>query len=293
MGTESLRAQTMPHHNAPMNAVESVRNHWPEYLMEAGEIALYMFLVCTFATFLLHPISPVGHFVHNAILRRSLMGLFVGTTVVVIIMTPWSQQSGGHFNPSITLAFYWLGKLAFWDALFYVVAQFIGAGVGVGVAAFVLRGAPRIPSVRYAVTAPGIFGDVGAFAGEVIISFILMTVILLASNRQPLARYTPYLVGALYASFITFESPLSGMSMNPARTFGSAIGASYWQAFWIYLIAPTLGMFAGARLFLWVRRGIGPYCAKLHHDNDKRCIFRHGYRPRESMFLARSRREEG
>lgn len=69
-----------------------------------------------------------------------------------------------------------------------------------------------------------------------------MTTILFVSNRETLARYTPYFVGALYATFITFETPLSGMSMNPARTFGSAIHASYWHALWIYFIAPTLGM---------------------------------------------------
>ena len=91
--------------------------------------------------------------------------------VVAIIMTPWSKQSGGHFNPSITMTFYWLGKLKFWDALFYVAAHFIGAAAGVRIAAHVLRDAPGIPSVRYAVTVPGIFGNAGAFVGEVVISF--------------------------------------------------------------------------------------------------------------------------
>jgi aquaporin Z len=101
---------------------------------------------------------------------------------------------------------------------------------------------------------------------------------LFATNREALARYTPYFVGALYATYITFEMPLSGMSMNPARTFGSAIHAGYWHALWIYFIAPTLGMLAAAQVFLWVRGGVGPYCAKLHHANNKRCIFHHGYR---------------
>ena len=109
------------------------------------------------------------------------------------------------------------------------------------------------------------------------ISFILITAILFASNRESLARYTtyytPYVVGSLYAAFITFETPLSGMSMNPARTFGSALRAGYWQAIWIYFIAPTMGMVLGAEIFLWVCGGIPLYCAKLHHDNDKRCIF--------------------
>lgn len=262
--------------NAPLNALKTLRSHWPEYLMETGEIASYMFLVCAFATLLQHPISPL-HFFHSGFLRRAVMGLLVGSAVVAIILTPWGKQSGGHFNPAITLTFYRLGKLAFWDALFYVTAQFLGATGGVGLATYVLRGAPGTPFVRYAVTAPGKFGNSWAFLGELAISFVLMTAILVASNRRGLTRYTPYLVGALYATFITFESPLSGMSMNPARTFGSAFFAHYWPAYWLYLIAPTLGMFAGAEVFLWARGGIGSYCAKLDHDNEKRCIFLHGY----------------
>lgn len=90
-----------------------------------------------------------------------------------------------------------------------------------------------------------------------------------------LARYTPYFVGALIAVYITFEAPLSGMSTNPARTFGPAFHAGYWHAMWIYFLAPTLGMLAAADVFLRVRGGTPPYCAKLHHDNDKRCIFHH------------------
>ena len=65
------------------------------------------------------------------------------------------------------------------------------------------------------------------------------------------------------------------MSTNPARTFGPAFFASYWHALWIYFIAPPLGMLAGAEVFLAARGHKGPYCAKLHHHNNKRCIFRH------------------
>ena len=250
--------------------------------MEAGELGLYMFLVCMFTTLLQHPTSPVRHLVPTAIVRRAIMGLLVGSTVVAIILTPWGKQSGGHFNPAITLTFYRLGKVEFWDTLFYVTAQFTGAAGGVAIAAYVLRGSTADAAVRYAVTAPGIFGNAGALAGEVSISFILMTAILFASNHEALARYTAYVVGVLYATFITFETPLSGMSMNPARTFGSAFRTGYWQAIWVYFIAPTLGMLAGAEIFLWVRGGIPPYCAKLNHDNDKRCIFQHRVRRHES-----------
>jgi aquaporin Z len=257
------------------NALHSFRLHWPEYVMEATELALYMFFVCAFATLLQHPSSPVRHYVGTGLLRRALLGLAMGATVVGIISTPWGKRSGGHFNPAVTLGFYRLGKLSAWDALFYIVAQFSGASAGVVVAVHLLRGAPENDAVRYAVTTPGAYGIGAAFIAELTISFLLMGGILFVSSREILARYTPYFVGFLYAAFITFESPLSGMSMNPARTFGSAINAGYWHALWIYFVAPTLGMVAAVEIFLRARGNTAPCCAKLHHGNEKRCVFPH------------------
>ena len=70
------------------------------------------------------------------------MGVAVGTAVFAIAVSPWGKQSGCHFNPAITLAFYRLRKVDFWDALFYGAAQFFGAASGVAIANFILRGAP-------------------------------------------------------------------------------------------------------------------------------------------------------
>jgi aquaporin Z len=264
------------------NALGTLGLHWPEYLMEAGELGLYMFFACAFATLLQHTASPVRHFISSSLARRALYGLAIGSTVIGIVMTPWGKQSGGHFNPAITFTFYRLGKVQLWDALFYAAAQFSGATCGVAIATYVLRGAPENSAVRYAVTVPGLYGNAGAFIGELTISFVLMIMILFVTNGKKLARYTPYFVGALYAIYIAFETPLSGMSMNPARTFGSAFRAGYWHAIWIYFIAPTLGMFCAAEVFLWVRGGAPPYCAKLHHANNKRCIFHHAQQ--EALF---------
>jgi aquaporin Z len=267
--------QVAPRFPGPLGAWVSFRLHWPECLMEAGELALFMFFVCAFSSVLQHPASPVGHLLASGIVRRALYGVAIGITVIAIIMTPWGKQSGGHFNPAMTFAFYRLGNIAFWDAMFYAAGQFIGAICGVAVARYVLLGALENQAVHYAVTAPGVYGRAVAFVAELTISFILMITVLLVSSRTTLARYTPCFVGALYATFITFETPLSGMSMNPARTFGSALHAGYWHALWIYFFAPTLGMLIAAEVFLRARGGVGPYCAKLHHDNDKRCIFQH------------------
>jgi aquaporin Z len=258
-----------------LGVAASLRLHWPEYLMEAGEMSFFVFCICSFATLLQHPASPVRHLFISGIVRRALMGLAIGATVMALIMSPWGKQSGGHINPAMTFAFYRLGKLYPWDVLFYGVAQFCGATIGVALATFFMRGAPGDGTVRYAVTAPGVYGVGVAFAAELAISFILMMTVLLVTNHERLARYTPYFVGSLYAVNITFETPLSGMSMNPARTFGPAAYGGYWHTLWIYLIAPTVGMLAAAEMFLRMRRGVAPYCAKLHHANDERCIFHH------------------
>jgi len=244
--------------------------------MELTEVELYLFFTCIFATLLQHPASPIRHLLSNSIVRRAVFGTSVGATVVAILLSPWGKQSGGHLNPAISFTFYRLGKVEFWDAIFYGVAQFAGATAGVVIASSLLLGAPGSPEIRYAATLPGMYGAGVAFIAEVAISFVLMSTVLFASNHTVLSHYTPYFVGTLYAIFITLETPLSGMSMNPARTFGSAFRGRYWHALWIYFAAPTLGMLVAAELFLWVGGGIGPYCAKLHHANDKRCIFRHG-----------------
>jgi aquaporin Z len=258
-----------------LSAISSLRRHWPEYLMEVGELGWYLFVACVVATLLQHPASIVRQFVSSSLARRGLMGLAMGATAIAVVMSPWGKRSGGHFNPAITFTFYRLGKVEFWDAWLYVIAQFLGAIGGVALARYVLRGALDNHAVRYAVTVPGVYGSTVAFLAELAISFILMITVLFATNHKRLAPYTAYFVGILIATYFTFEAPLSGMSTNPARTFGSALHANYWHALWIYFIAPSMGMLAAGEVFLRVRRGAAPYCAKLHHANSKRCIFHH------------------
>ena len=93
-------------------------------------------------------------------------------------------------------------------------------------------------------------------------------------------RFTGVIAGALVATFITLEAPLSGMSMNPARTFGSALPGRVWDALWIYFTAPPLGMLLASELYVRTRGAGAVICAKFHHHNNKRCIFNCGYAAR-------------
>jgi len=261
---------------------DALRRHWPEYLMEAAGLGLFMISACAFATLLQHPASPVRQSLGDPFVRRMLMGAAMGSTAVGIIYSPWGQRSGAHINPSVTLTFWTLGKVAAPDALFYMMAQLAGAVGGMAVAITLFGAALADPNIMHVATRPGPGGAGPAFAAEAAISFLLMMVVLATSNVMKLARYTGMFAGLCVALFITFEDPFSGMSMNPARTFGSAWAAGDYSNLWIYLAAPTLGMLAAAALFSTLRRVAPVRCAKLNHVNDKRCIFRCGFMAAES-----------
>jgi aquaporin Z len=253
--------------------LDALKKHWPEYLMEAAELGLFMISACGFGVLLEHPGSPVQQALPNPFMRRILMGLAMGLTAISIVYSPWGKQSGAHFNPSVTLTFWRLGKVTRHDAIFYIIAQFAGGIAGVLLSAAVLGNLLANPAVNYVATVPGSNGSLVAFIAEVVITFILMTVILYISNDPRIASLTGICAGALVATYITFEAPLSGMSMNPARTFGSALPAQVWTAVWIYFTAPLLGMLAAAQVYVTMKSSAAVACAKFHHQNSKRCIF--------------------
>jgi len=255
--------------------MEALSRHWPEYLMEAAGLGLFMISACCWAALLRQPASPLHRAVGDPTQRRTLMGIAMGATAIAIIYSPWGKQSGAHLNPAVTLTFARLGKVPPVDALFYVAAQFLGGAVGVLVSAAVLGAVIAHPSVNYVVTAPGGGGPLAAFLAELAISFVLMLTVLAASSHPTFGRYTGLCAGALVALYILVEAPVSGMSMNPARTVASALPARSWNAAWIYLLAPPLGMLLAAQTFLGVTQRQAQHCAKLHHDNDRRCIFCH------------------
>jgi aquaporin Z len=252
--------------------LKTFSEHWPEYLIEAAGLGFFMISACAFGVLLFHPRSPVVAAIPDATLRRVLMGAAMGATAIAIIYSPWGKRSGAHINPATTLTFFRLGKVKGWDAFFYAAAQFVGGVAGTLVAVALLRPAVGVPEVNYVVTR-GEYGAGVALAAEVFITFLLMTVVLNAANSPRLSRWTGLFAGALVATYISVEQPLSGMSMNPARTFSSAFAARMWTELWVYFTAPPLGMLAAAELYRRTRGLSRVYCAKYHHRNTQRCIF--------------------
>ena len=91
--------------------------------------------------------------------------------------------------------------------------------------------------------------------------------------RHKLNKWTELCAGLLVATYITLEAPISGMSMNPARSLASAVPARHWADLWIYFTAPLIGMLSAAEVHLRVRRAPQVGCTELHHENSQRCIF--------------------
>lgn len=245
--------------------------------MEGALLGMFMISACVFGVLLNHPGSALVQQIDDAFLRRVIGGMAMGATAVALILSPMGKRSGAHFNPAVTIAYLTLGKIAWRDAMFYAIAQFAGGVLGVYIAGLIIGPPMRHSAVDWVVTVPAGGQVAQAFAAEFLISGLLLSTVLAVSNYRPLARFTPFVAGGLVALFIIFESPISGMSMNPARTFGSGFAADEYTALWIYFTAPPLAMVAAAQFYRWICGARAVFCAKLHHDNRQRCIFRCRY----------------
>jgi aquaporin Z len=251
----------------------ALKHNWPLYACEATELALFMLSACAFTIFLFDPSWPASHWFPSAVIRRALMGIAMGITAVLIIQSPMGKRSGAHFNPAITLTYFRLGKIKLWDAVFYVFFQFIGAVLGVAVAATIFGNSLSKPAVNYVITVPGRYGTAAAFFTELFMASVLMTLVLLLSNRVHLATYVSYVVGGVIVFCVFVFAPVSGFSINPARTTGSAFFAGVWTAGWLYFVAPLLGMFSAAEIYVRINGRDRVLCAKLHPDPAFPCPF--------------------
>ncbi len=249
--------------------VKYLRSHWPEYLIEAACLGCFMMSANLFATLFGYPDSPA--YIETSGFRRLCGGVAMGLTAICIIYSPWGQRSGAQMNPALTLTFLRLGKIKTADAFFYISAQFLGGLAGVFISGMFLGRLISHPSVNHVVTTPGPSGPFAAFVAELLISCGMMLMVLTATNSRRFARFTGLFAGLLVALYITFESPISGMSMNPARTTASALASGIWTSAWIYLTAPIAGMLLAAEIYS--RFKIALACPKYFHGTRQPCIF--------------------
>ncbi len=222
--------------------------HWKRYLAEAVGLGLFMLMACLCVVWLEHPQSRGLAAFPDPRVRRILMGLAMGAIAMINVYSPWGKLSGAHINPAVTLTFAALGRIEWAHVPFYVLAQTAGGTAGVALAWALTGDLLADPHTAFAVTVPGPDGVGVAFVAEVLISAGMMTMALLVSGSR-FRAWTGVGAGVLVALYIVVEAPVSGMSMNPARTIASACLAGDYRSLWVYFVAPFLGMgLAGAVL---------------------------------------------
>jgi aquaporin Z len=241
--------------------------------MEAAELATLMVCICSAGTLFYSGNSPLAKLGLPWSVRAAMMGVSVAGATFAIIKSPLGRRSGAHFNPALTLAYFSLRRIHHWDALGYVIAQFGGGIAGVSLAHKLLGTSLSDVPVRFVVTTPGRNGEVLAYLAELVTSFTLMGVVLIASNHRKLAKISPLFVALVTVFSYLASASIAGYSVNPARSISSALFAHVWWGIWIYLVAPSLGMVAAAFVYQGVAGRDRIYCAKVFHDCRTTCPF--------------------
>lgn len=222
--------------------------NWKSYFIEAWALGMFMISASGFVILFEHPAFHVNTLITSAIVRRMCIGAAMGITAILLIYSKWGKQSGAHMNPAVTIANYSLKRISLNDAVGYIFFQIAGASAAMLLLSYFFKNYLSHPSVNYIVTQPGKAGILVATIAEFLMSFIMFLIVMIVSNSR-FAKYTGYFAGALVFIFISVEAPLSGMSINTARSFGSAIAAGSWDSFWLYIISPVAGMQLSAFLF--------------------------------------------
>lgn len=232
----------------------SFRKNWPHYLQEALGLGIFMISACFFGALLWGNDASFHFTIQNETTRNIITGILMGATALFIFYSPFTAPSGSHINPAVTITFLRLNKICPWDAMFYVIFQFIGGTLSVYIMALLMGNVLTEPPVNYAVTAPGKAGVLPAALTEFVIANIMMAMVLFTSGNNKLKNYTRIIAGCFVCMYVIFAGPVSGFGMNPARSFASAFPAHNYTAFWIYMIVPFAGMLTASELYLFIEK---------------------------------------
>jgi aquaporin NIP len=168
--------------------------------------------------------------------------------VIMVMIYAVGHISGAHFNPAVTFAFALSRHFPWARALGYWAAQILGALT----AAAVLRGSLG-NLAHVGATLPG--GSQGqSFLWELVLSFFLMFVIMaVATDTRAVGEAAAIAIGGTVGLDAMFGGPISGASMNPARSIGPALVGGDLHALWLYILAPLTGAALGALIYQFVR----------------------------------------
>jgi aquaporin Z len=252
--------------------------NWPEYAAEACGTGFNVFVGLSAGVLNFSPDFPMAHLLPSPSLRLLLTGLIFAGSGSLFAISPLGKLSGAHINPSVSLAFFARGKMHRGDLAGYLIGQFLGGLLG----AWLLIGiwGAHAADIHYGITAPGEGYPIWfVFLSEVGMTFALVFAIFIFLSEKRLMRWTPLMTWFLVAILVWVGAPISGTSLNPARSFGPSLVNWFWNSQWLYWIAPPLGGLAAVAVFYWLQRDRHVLTAKLFHAPHYPCIFKNMHVP--------------
>jgi len=193
-----------------------------------------------------------GAIVANTVHAGALGGIGVSATFGLVIMAmiyATGHLSGAHINPAVTVAFTLTRHFPLREALAYIGAQLVGATAG----AFVLLAAWSAKPAHLGATVPSVGAGTALLYEIVLSAFLMFVVIAVATDTRAVGAAAALAIGGTVGLDALFGGPITGASMNPARSFGPALASGTWHDFWIYVIGPVVGAALGALAYQLVR----------------------------------------
>ena len=169
--------------------------------------------------------------------------------VIMAMIYATGHLSGAHINPSVTIAFTLTRHFPLRDALAYIPAQLVGATLAAGV----LRGAWTDKPAHLGATLPSVGGGQALLYEAVLTAFLMFVIIAVATDTRAVGGAAAIAIGGVVGLDALFGGPVTGASMNPARSFGPALVANEWRDFWVYILGPLIGATVGAFAYQLVR----------------------------------------
>lgn len=248
--------------------------HWAEYAAELVGTAFNIFVGLSAVVFNFGQGLPMEHLIPNHSIRLLITGLIYSGSGALFAISPLGKLSGAHINPSVTLAFWAHKKMHRQDAVGYIVAQFLGSTFGTIL--LVWAWGKYAASVHNGMTLPGAgYALWFVFLAEVLMTFLLVLSIFLFVSNHRLMRWTPLMTWLLVAAMVWLGAPISGTSLNSARSIAPALITGFWRDQWLYCIAPPLGALLAVAMFRQLSKGKRDVLSgKLFHVPHYRSIFK-------------------
>ena len=170
-----------------------------------------------------------------------------GFTVIFIIYI-FGGISGAHINPAITFAIYIAKKISAKEAIYYVLIQLLGGSLA---ALLLFQIHNQNPDINYGAVIPNLdkITLYNAFIVEVILTFFLANSVLIAAVSKKAGPFAGNVIGFTLIGCIMVGGPLTGASLNPARSFGPALVSGNIEYLWLYILAPLTGAFIASKVY--------------------------------------------